>query len=218
MESKKNNNQGSVIKSFLLMTVVLAFIGGFALSSDLKSLLDSSTKDTKEESGEILTAGVKGNKTLGFDERYVESNGDYEYNIDFGTYAGSTDVYFTLNYGNSRKEIKVSWYNYDNEDVQEYSLDFVSNVVDVFLGQFDNAPENNTIFFLLENGDVCYSFVEDMVKKDTYGVYSTIGDIMNAVKFYKGNAGNDETGLCVSTTYVQEKNGKIIDLSQYVIG
>ena len=52
---------------------------------------------------------------------------------------------------------------------------------------------------------------------ETYGSYSTIENIRDAVKFYKGNACDDETGLCTSTTFVQLKNGKIFNLSEYVM-
>ena len=218
MEKSKNNaNNGALIKSFILMAVVLGFIGGFALSLDLKNIFDKAVKkEDTSESSDVYKASVKDNKTLGFDEKYVMSDEDYDYNIDFGTYAGSTDLYFSLKYGNNKKTIKVLRYNYDNEDVQEYTLTFTNDVVDVYFGQFDFNPKNNTIFYLLDNGDVCYSLIEDMVQPNKYGTYVVLLDIRDAVKFYKGNACTEEE-VCETTTFVQLKNGKIIDLKKYVV-
>ena len=218
MESKKIDNQGAIIKSFLLMTVVLAFIGGFVISGDLKKLIDNSTtKEELKESDDVFTAATKNNKTLGFDGKYVMSDDNLNYKIDLGTYAGTTNIYFKLNFGNTNKEIVVSRYNYDNEDVQEYTLTFTNNVVDIFFGRLDDEPENNTIFYLLDNGDVCYSPVESMVKEDMYGMYFTMDNIQGIVKFYSGESCNEETGACLPTTFAQKKDGKIFDLKNYVI-
>lgn len=217
MESKINENQGGIVKAFLLMVVVLGFIGGFVFSGDFKNLLNNFKKEEeKTESSDVFTAAIKDNKTLGFDDKYVVTNVDADYEIDFGTYAGSTDLYFKLGYGNSKKDIKVSRYNYDNEDVQEYTLTFTNAVVDVYFGQIDNDPDNNIIFYLLDNGDVCYSIVEDMVQKDSYGTYTQIDNLHDVVKFYNGNACYEDSD-CTSTIFAQTKNGKIYDLAYHVI-
>ena len=165
----------------------------------------------------MYTANLKGNKTLGFDEKLVMSDDDSKYAIDFGTYAGTTNVYFTLSYGNSQKELKVTRFTYDSEETQEYTLTYTNNVVDVFFGKFDNNPLNNAIFYLLDNGDVCYSFVEGMVKEDMYGMYLTIENLSGIAKFYSGESCNEETGACTTTTFAQAKDGKIYDLNKYII-
>jgi len=217
MESNKNNNQGAIIKAFVLMTAILGFIGGFVLSGDLKDIVYKASKtEEKEESKDIFTAASLGNKTLGFDEKYVMSDDDYSYEINFGTYAGSTDVYFTLNYGDSKKDLTVTKYTYDSEETQEHTLQFVSDVVDIYSGQFNDNPLDNSIFYLLSNGDVCYSLIEDMVKSDSYGTYNTINELKNIAKFYNGKSCDDETGACTSTTFAQSKAGKIYDLANYI--
>ena len=49
----KNNNQGAIVKTFLLMTAIIGFIGGFALSGDLKDMIYKASKnDEKKESEE----------------------------------------------------------------------------------------------------------------------------------------------------------------------
>ena len=218
MEKSKIDNQGSIIKVFICIALVIGFIGGFVIADDLKErFIRAVPSKSTNESSDILTAGIKNNRTYGFDERYIDTDTNLEYKIDFGTYAGSSDIYFTLGYGDVNSNLVVTKYSYDNENVQEHTLSFVSNVVDVFFGRFDDEPLNNTIFYLLENGDVCYSLIEDMIKLESYGTYNTITDVRNVVKFYSGESCNEETLSCKSTTLAQTKDGKIIDLSSYIV-
>ena len=214
---KENSNFGAMVKGFLMMTVIIGFICGFIFSNELVRLVNKiGNKSIESESTEVVVAGPKSNKTLGFNEKYVESDSDNTYDVNLGTYAGSTGLYFTLEYGNTNKELKVTKYNYDNEDAQEHTLTFVSNVVDVFSGQFYDDPSNNMVFYLLENGDVCYSIIEEMVKTDSYGSYITIDNLQGVVKFYNGNSCNEETGACSSTVFAQTRDSKIYDLAEYV--
>ena len=217
MENKKNGFE-AMVTGFLMMSVIVGFICGFAFSNNVdKMIYNKKDKVTETESSDVLVAGLKDNKTFGFDEKNVITDSDDVFEMSFGTYAGTTNIYFTLGYGNSKKEIKVSRYNYDNDDAQEYVLTFTSNVVDVFYGQFNSEPLNNTVFYLLENGEVCYSFVEEMVKPDSYGSFLTIENLTGIVKFYNGNSCNEETGACLTTVFAQKKDGKIYNLAEYVI-
>ena len=72
------------------------------------------------------------------------------------------------------------------------------------------------IFYLLENGDVCYSVIEEMVNVDSYGTYLTVENLQGIAKFYNGNACSEETGACLSTVFAKAKNGKIYNLADYV--
>ena len=214
---KKNDAQGTLITAFVVVVLVIGFIGGFVLAGDLKErIYRANNKEKTTESSDIYVAGGTSNKTLGFDEKYVSSDLDLDYTIDFGTYAGSTDAYFTVKYGDSKKDLSIVKYSYDSDATQEYIMTFASNVVDVYLGNFNNDPNYNTIFFLLDNGDVCYSFVEEMVRSDQYGFYYTLEEISNIAKFYSGNSCDPDTNECITTTYAQDKNGKIYDLNSYV--
>ena len=154
-------------------------------------------------------------KLIGFekvkDGKYLKN-----YELTLGTYAGTGDSYFTIEYGNTKSELKIVKYFYDNDSTQEYTLDFVSNVVDVYSAIFNDA-EQNVIIFLLENGDICYSFVNEIANNNSYASYNTINEISNVVKFYRGNACNNVTGVCELTTFAQTKNGTIYDLSNYVL-
>ena len=216
-EKKKNDAQGTLITAFIVVVVTIGFIGGFVLAGDLKERVYRANNTEKTtESSDIFIAGGTSNKTLGFDEKYVVSDLDLDYTIDLGTYAGSTDAYFTIEYGENKKDLTIVKYSYDSEETQEYTLSFAGNVVDVYLGMFNNDPKNNTIFYLLDNGDVCFSRVEDMVQNDEYGSYYTLEELTNIVKFYSGNSCEPETAECNTTTYAQDKNGKIYDLNTII--
>ena len=217
-KGKKKDTQNTIITVFLITIVTIGFIGGFVLSSELKErVYRAGQKDeTTSTSDDIMAASVKGNKTLGFDEKNVESDEDLDYYIDFGTYAGSTDSYFTMEYGDSKKDLKIVKYNYNDEKSQEYTMSFVRNVVDVYFGQFNDDPQYNALFYLLDNGDVCYSIIEDMVLTNSYGSYYSINELSDIAKFYNGSSCSPVSGTCNSTTFAQAKDGKIYDLNKYI--
>lgn len=216
-KSSKKETQNVLIVAVIVVVVTIGFIGGFVLAGDLKErIYRANGKENTSSSGDIFIAGGSGNKTFGFDEKYVESDEDLDYTINFGTYAGSTDAYFTIEYGNSKKDLKITRYSYDNDSTQEYTMSFLGNVVDVYLGRFNDEPEQNTIFYLLDNGDVCYSIIEEMVRNNAYGSYYSVEGISKVVKFYGGNSCNPDNGVCKSTTYAQTTNGKIYDLNDYI--
>lgn len=213
----KQEQTKSILTVFLVLVIALGFIGGFELASDLKERLYriDNGSETKE-SDDIAIAGKQGNMILGFDEKYVESDEDLDYQLNFGTYAGSNGAYFTVGFGNTKNELVVNKYFYDSEESQEYTMSFAANVVDVHYGQFRNDPNYSTLFFLLDNGDVCYSLIEDMVKDNEYGFYTTIENLSNIVKFYNGDSCDPELGTCNSTTFAQANNGVIYDLNNYI--
>lgn len=218
-KGKKKETQNTIITIFLFAVVAIGFIGGFVLAGDLKERIYRANKKetTIVANDDIMAAGVKGDKTLGFDEKYVQSDEDLDYIIDFGTYAGSTDSYFTIEYGDRKNELKIVRYNYDDSDEsQEYTMSFVNNVVDVYFGQFNDDPQYNALFYLLENGDVCYSIIEDMVLTNSYGSYYSINELSNIAKFYNGSGCSPVNGTCKSTTFAQARDGKIYDLGKYI--
>lgn len=214
------DTQNFLVTAMVIVIASIGFIGGFVLAGDLKERIyraNDNNKTTSSESSSIVIAGGNSErKTYGFDEKYVESSALLDYSLSFGTYAGSTDSYFTIEYGENKNVLKITRYFYDNEESQEYSMNFSRNVVDAFLGSFDNDPQYNTLFFLLDNGDICYALIEEIVQKDDYGSYVSISDISNVVKFYKGTSCDPVNGGCKDTTFAQTMDGKIYDLINYV--
>lgn len=219
-KKETKETQNFLVSAMVVVIAAIGFIGGFVLAGDLKERIyraNDNNKSTSEESSSIVIAGgSKERNTYGFDEKYVVSDALLDYSISFGTYAGSTDSYFTVEYGDAKNSLKITKYFYDSQESQEYSMNFSRNVVDVFLGSFDNDPQYNTLFFLLDNGDICYALIEEIVQKDDYGSYISISDISNVVKFYKGNSCDPVNGGCKDTTFAQTMDGKIYDLIDYV--
>lgn len=217
MKKKKGNKQDVLISAFIIVVVIIGFIGGFVLASDLKDRLFYATdKKTDSESSNIAVAGKTGNKVYGFDEKFVESNSGLDYKVNFGTFAGSTDAYFTINYGDTKKDLTITRYSYDTEGSQEFTMSFVANVVDVYAGQFNNDPQYNAIFYLLDNGDICYSYIEEMVQNNAYGSFNYVDGLSNIVKFYVGSSCDYNTETCKSTTFAQDVDGTIYDLVNYI--
>ena len=214
----KKDEKGFLVSAMVVAIASIGFIGGFVLSGELKERVYRATdKNSSTESSNISKAGkTLSNKTYGFDEKYITSEKDLDYYYEFGTYAGSEDAYFTIEYGISKSELKITRYFYDLDDSQEYTLNFTNNVVEVFLGGFDNDPNKNILFYLLDNGDVYYSYVNNLANRAEYGSYDSISKLSGVVKFYKGNSCDPETNSCNSTTYAQTNDGKIYNLKEYL--
>ena len=195
----------------------MAFIGGYELASNLKErIYRANEKEKTVESDDIYTASKQKDKLYGFDEKYVISNNDADHSLKFGTYSGSNGSYFTIAYGETNNSLVVVKGNYENDETQEYTMSFAGKVVDVYYGQFKNDPNYSALFYLLDNGDVCYSYIEDMVKDSEYGFYTTIENLSKIVKFYNGESCDTETNVCGTTTYAQANDGIIYDLSDYI--
>ena len=75
-EKKKNDAQGTLVTAFIVVVVTIGFIGGFVLAGDLKERIyrANNNEKTTNISDDIYIAGGTTNKTLGFDEKYVDSN------------------------------------------------------------------------------------------------------------------------------------------------
>ena len=213
MEKQKKKNQDTLVKSVAMIVAVLAFIGGFALSSELKERIYRSNNKSKEVNDDVVSAGSGfGFKTLGFDNKLVDSDNDY--NLILGTYAGNSDSYFTLQYGESLNEIKLIRYFYDSDDTQEFLLQFNQDVIDTHLASFADNPTLNSVLFLLENGDVAYGLVDDLASD--LPTYTTIDDLSNVVKFYHAINCNIENE-CNETTLAQSTDKNIVDLYKYIV-
>ena len=214
MEKREKKNQDSLIKSVTVIIAIIAFIGGFAISGELKERIFRSKRSTSTSNSEdeVVAATKSINGILGFDSNHVVSEGSY--NLILGTYAGNNDSYFTLQYGNSQNEVKLIRYYYDNDDSQEFTLNFNEEVVDVHLASFAEDPSLNAVLFLLENGDVAYGLVDELA--NSVPTYTIIDSISNVVKFYRAiNCSSDNE--CYETTLAQNLDNKIFDLYSYIV-
>lgn len=214
MEKQKKTNQDTLVKSIAAVVAIIAFIGGFVISGELKSTIYKSNDKKNNKSDDDVVSASKASdfSVLGFDKRYIDSDSDYS--LILGTYAGNSDSYFTLQYGNSLNEVKVIRYFYDKADTQEFLLEFNQDVIDIHLASFANDPSLNSVIFLLENGDISYSLVDELAS--SLPTYTTIDSLSKIVKFYHALNCTDDN-KCNETTLVQDSSKNIYDLYNYIV-
>lgn len=218
MEKKKKISQDAMITSVVVIAAIISFIGGYVLSSDLKDrLLRVIDQEETQTDGSFVVAGSPLSKgsTLGFDERYVVHDDDNSYNVLFDTYIGSSGYYINLEYGDTKSQLKLTKKSYENDDTEEYIVNFPANVVDVHISTFDLDPSLNTIFVLLEDGDVDYILIEQSIASGNYEAKGPL-ELEKVTKFYEGTKCERETDYCVKTAFAQTSDGKIYDLYDYV--
>ena len=215
--NKKNTN----LSVFILIAAIIAFIGGYALSGELKDrtfrINGENKVETTSDDVKIAAGDTLGNKTLGFNENLVVTD-DYnqEYNIILGTYMGVDDSYFDIQYGTNKNEIVFIKYSNNEEDSQYFLLPFESRVVDIHLSTFDMNTELNTIFFLLEDGTVEYMLIEDAIERNDFRSFGKLEDLTNIAKFYEGTSCEVDSPICTKTAFAQSIDGKIYNLYSYV--
>ncbi len=222
MEKNKKRTQDYLVAPIIVVAAVIAFMGGYVLSSDVSksfNKINNSNNDEKEDefSGISIAGATLNGSTLGFKDRYIVDKKDgEEYNITLGTYVGVNDSYLNLSYGESKKEILLTKYLYTNEETNEYELSFDKDVVDVHMSSFELSPSLNTIFFLLEDGTVDYMLVEDAIETNDFKIYGTL-KLRNIAKFYDGTICTNDNKECEKTCFAQTVDGKIYNLEEYVV-
>ena len=218
MEKTKKKAQDTVLTAFIAVTATMAFIGGFVLSGSLKDrIFRASEKDDTVTDLGLGTAGMGGSsgKTLGFDERYVVAEDDNNYDIILGTYSGMNNSYVDIQYGETRSQLVFAEHTYGNNEVKRYVINFPGRVVDVHMSTFDLDVNLNTVFVLLEDGQVEYILIEDALNNNNIRTYGTVG-IENVAKFYEGTSCEIDSDYCVKTAFAQTTSGKIYNLYDYI--
>ncbi len=218
MEKKKREAQDAIIKSIVIVVAVIAFIGGFVLSGDLKErVFRAKSRNESDDNGFILTAGgtTKKSNTLGFDQKYIVGDSENQYDVLFGTYSGLNGNYINIEYGNTKSQLNLVEHSYDGQTEKDHLVTFSANVVDVHMSTFDLDSDLNTIFVLLDSGKVEYIMIEDAMTTETYKSYGTL-DLDQVIKFYEGTNCDRESDYCIKTAFAQTANGNIYDLYEYI--
>lgn len=218
MEKKKVKGQETFVTGVIMICAMMAFIGGYVLSSDLKDRIFRATEASNSEDENALISsagGTLGGATLGFNEKNVVSEEEKDYNVYLETYMGMDGTYTDIQYGQNKSQLIFKTYSYENETSKETIVNFPANVVDTHLSTFDLDSKLNTIFVLLEDGKVDYILIEDALEKDDIRTYGTL-EINNVAKFYEGTTCEKNTDECVKTAFAQTMDGKIYDLYDFV--
>ena len=222
-KTKSNNVRSSSVSVFILSAAIIAFIGGFAVSGEIKDRLfhyndrDKEIKIVESEDIDIAGGNLVGNKTLGFNENMVVTeDDDREYNVLLGTYMGVNDSYYDIQYGNTKAEIAFVKYSEFADDSQYFLIPFERKVVDIHMSTFNMNTELNTIFFLLEDGSVEYILIEDAIERNDFRSFGKIEELNNIAKFYEGTSCETDSVNCTKTAFAQSTDGRIYDLSNYI--
>lgn len=219
MEKTNKKAQDYLVASVIVVAAVIAFMGGYVLSSDVSKSFNKIKNNNKTEdelTGLSIAGTTLSGETLGFrDELIVGKDEEKDYNMVLGTYVGVNDSYLDLSYGDSKKEIEITKYIYTNEEISDYQLNFDKEVVDIHMSSFELSPSLNTIFFLLDDGTVEYMLVEDALETNDFKSYGTL-KVKNVAKFYEGNICTKENNECEKTCFAQTVDGKIYDLAEYI--
>lgn len=214
----------TLLTGVIAVSAAIAFMGGYVLSGDLNKSYSNLTKSKSNtyEGVEIAGASIGGSTlegtTLGFNENYVVSEGEFDYNYELGSYSSVGDSYLNFEYGNKKSEVKVLKYYYDNDKNEEFTISFDKNVVDVHISTFDMNSDYSTALFLLDDGSVEYVLLERAIETSNFEPNGKLEDLKNIVKFYEGTACEKGTPICNKTTFAQSMNGKIYNLYDYIVG
>jgi hypothetical protein len=221
----KRKTQDSLVTSVIVVAALIAFIGGYALSADLQhSYFNVTSNNNKKDvldgvqiAGTSVGGSIVAGTTLGFNENYVVSSDDYDYNLDLGSYSSVSTSYLNFEYGDTKSDIKVKRYYYENNGSDEYTISFDKNVVDVHISNFESDPDYNVVLFLLDDGSIEYLLLERAITNNNFTAVSKIDNLSNVVKFYDGTACESGTPICTKTVFAQTTNGSIFDLYSYIV-
>lgn len=222
MEKTKKRAQDVLLTAVIAVSATIAFIGGFALSGELKERsYRAKDNDNSSENTDLsfMSAGgsLAGGYTLGFDEKLVESSDDlHDYEIYLGTYSGVGDAYVSIKYGDTKSQLVFTKYSYTSEKYDEFVINFTRNVVDTHMSTFDLDVDYNTIFILLDDGSVEYILIEDAIKNNNIKSYGRVEGLEYVAKFYEGTTCEIDSPSCIKTAFAQTMDGKIYDLYDYI--
>ena len=214
MRNKKSRPQDSLITMIITTASIIAFIGGYVLSSGLTTKNFYSVKYIEKED-DIVSANGSLTDDLSFNENNVyDRDIDLVYSISFPTYTLDENTNYTIEYGNSNYEI-VLGKNVDNNLEKEYKIEFDLKVVDVAVIDTDNN-EKDAVLYLLEDGTIEYTLMSDAIEKDFVRTNGRLNEAINIVKFINGKTCNKETNLCEKAIYAQSIDGMLYNLDEMI--
>lgn len=217
MEKKKK-------KSWILVTVLIvillvaATLGGYlAGASRIANDVVKQRNDNEE--------AVK-NTSLFYDENKIENKQEGQ-KFDRLSISGFINgVSYKIGENKTTVKATITWSvvgtNYFGEsypinrketDVDDISIDFDKDVVEIYAAGFGQDTTGAAIIFLLEDGTAKYVNEYEAVRSQSYKNIKDL-KLKDIVKFYGTGVTGDHFGHY--TTVAQTKDGKLYDLDEYV--
>ena len=212
-EAKTTTTKDSLITVIITAASIIAFIGGYVLSSGLttKNFYSINYNDDKDD--EIVASDAPLTKDLSFNENNIYDR-DYNlhYKVTFPKYVIDENNYLTVEYGNSNYEVVVKNVK-GNELLYEYKLEFDSKINDI---EILLETEKNAILYLLEDGSIEYTLIDDLLENDFLRTNGRINEATDVVKFVNGTSCNKSTQQCKDVIYAQSSSGMIYDINEMI--
>ena len=213
MKKKKNSTQESLITVVILSAAIIAFIGGYVLSSGLTTR-DFYTINYSNDD-EVVSADTSLSRDLAFDENNLyDRDINYKYDISFPTLSVNENTYLETKYGTNGYEVVVEKY-VDGALVNEYRLEFDTQVNDI-LAHKGVDESKDVIYYLLANGTVEYTLVDDLIANDYLRTNGRLTEAENVVRFINGTACNKDTGICDEVIFGQTKDGLLYNMDEMI--
>ncbi len=213
MKKSKNGTQESLITVVIMAASIIAFIGGYVLSSGLTTKTFYKIKYEKDE--EIVSADTSLTDNLAFDENNLyDRDINLHYNVEFPKVVVDDSSYLTMKYGNNAYEVIIEKY-VNNELVKDYKLEFDKQINDV-LGHKGIDVTKDVIYYLLSDGSVEYTLIDDLISNDYLRTNGRLNEASNIVRFIKGNACDRNTNECDEVIFAQNKDGLLYNMDEMI--
>ncbi len=213
MKKKKNTTQESLITVVIMAASIIAFIGGYVLSSGLTTRDFYSINYVNND--EVVSADTGLTGDLAFDENNLyDRDINYKYNISFPTLNVNENTELKTEYGNNGYEVVVRKY-VDGVLSKEYKLEFDNQVNDI-LAHKGVDESKDVIYYLLANGTVEYTLVEDLMTNDYLRTNGRLTEAENIVRFVNGTACNKDTGICDEVIFAQTNDGLLYNIDEMI--
>ena len=211
-EVKTTNTQESLVTVIITAASIIAFIGGYVLSSGLTTKNFYSINYDNNDDEVVVSEGTL-TKELSFNENNVyDRDFNLQYKITFPNYVINEDSYLSIEYGNSNYEIVVK--KIVNEQItDEYKLEFDLKVNDIGLIREENK---NAILYLLEDGSVEYTLIDDLLEKNFLRTNGRLNEATNVVKFISGSTCHKVSQECKNVIYAQSASGMLYDVNEMI--
>lgn len=215
---KKNKKSWILVTVLIVILLVAATLGGYlAGASRIANDVVKQRNDNEE--------AVK-NTSLFYDENKIENKQEGQ-KFDRLSISGFINgVSYKIGENKTTVKATIAWSvvgtNYFGEsypinrketDVDDISIDFDKDVVEIYAAGFGQDTTGAVIIFLLEDGTAKYVNEYEAVRSQSYKNIKDL-KLKDIVKFYGTGVTGDHFGHY--TTVAQTKDGKLYDLDEFV--
>lgn len=232
MEEKKKSNKGLICLVVILLLTVLGLGGYILVDKDIIKLKKEEKKieekvKAKDEELDPGSVEVDFSKCLNHDDvefreyTYYYDDGAFKTEISDDKKTVTLSIDWSSEFGKSAKMGGVVDEN-ENQVIDYQIVGFQKKVKEVLVGNLGQSWAGVTVFYLMDDGTVYYSFIisgEDINNSKlnlnaakSFDVLGPISDVTDVVKLQRATAGVNMGGSWITAIGVKE-DGSFYDLS-----